>query len=102
MEFKVGDIVKINKYVTIYDLSNNFWNGCKDATLDFISTFSNSKEVFVVKGVHNIDGDVILDKSYGRYINKKLFTLVERQEFKEMTKEEIEKELGYRINIKED
>ena len=97
MEFKVGDKVKINKYATIYDLSNNFWNGCKDSTLDFISIFSNSNEIFEVKGVHNIDGDVILDKSRGRYINKNLLTLLERPEIKEMTKEEIEKELGYRI-----
>jgi hypothetical protein len=91
MEFKVGDKVKINKYATIYDLSNNFWNGCKDATLDLISIFSNSNEIFEVKGVHNIDGDVILDKSRGRYINKNLLTLLERPEIKEMTKEEIEK-----------
>lgn len=102
MEFKVGDKVKINKYATIYDISNNFWNGCKNATLDFISIFSNSNEIFEVRGVHNIDGDVILDKSRGHYINKKLFTLVERTEVKEMTIEEIEKELGYRINNKED
>ena len=102
MKFKVGDKVRVNKQATIEDFSKDWWNGCQFSTLNFLRTYADKDEIFIVteqrdrclrlkeeEKEEEIDGP----------ININIFELVERKEVKEMTIAEIEKELGYPIKV---
>lgn len=105
---KVGDTVRINKKATIEDFTKNYWNHCKLDTLEFIEKEGDSDEIFVVK--NKIDNDCVSLKKkksdYGYYVfyenvNINILEKIE-EDVKEMTIEEISKELGYKIKIKEE
>lgn len=92
-EIKVGDLVEINEYSTIDDFTKNHWNGCKNTTLDFISNFAGEGVTFTVTEKHY---DYLMLKETSEPININIFKKVD---IKKMTKEEIEKKLGYKIKI---
>lgn len=90
-KFKVGNIVEMDKQKTLGDLIANHWNGCKTDTLRYIENrYSGQSKVTKVID----DGTVELD--YDLLVNVNILKpILER----EMTKDEIEKELGYKIKI---
>lgn len=99
---KVGDIVEINKNATIEDFTSDYWKGVKASTIHLLETNDFKKE-FRVRKIYNEYVYATIDEydEYGEeyLLNKKI---IQKVEYKEMTKEEIEKELGYKIKIKED
>lgn len=97
-DIEVGDIVKINKNITLGDLPKDHWNGCQYDTMDFLKdisydNFDNEYEVTEVTETH------IMVKGYPQVINRIVFELVRKKEVKEMTIEQIIKELGYEVKI---
>lgn len=98
MKFKVGDIVKINKKISLKDLTKNYWNGCQLATMEFLkkASYEDFEEKYKVRGVR--DGCVTVE-NFGSCVNEAVFVLVERKKVKEMTVEEISKALGYEVKI---
>ena len=99
---KVGDSVKINKKATLEDLTKNHWNGCQLTTLGFIRTQADSDEIFVVEESHNDDCvDLKSEESNEKYMLVNINILEKTEnDVKEMTIEEISKELGYKVKIK--
>lgn len=93
---KVGDIVEIDTKATIGDITENDWHGCQCSTLDFIRDFSNEGLTFRVTSKY--DNSLKLDDNIGP-ININIFKKVKVDVVKEMTKDEIEQELGYKIKI---
>lgn len=96
-KFDIGDIVKINRNATIHDFTKNFWNGCKSDTLKFIGLYGSEEKqdkTFRVIRTHS-DGDIEV-AGFDYIVNGNIFELVK---VKEMTVEQIEKELGYKIKI---
>ena len=92
LEIEVGDTVRINKQATIEDFTKNHWNGCQMNTLDFIERYGDQDKEFIVKKVSN---NCLKVSVFGQYVNLNIFELVEKKEnVKEMTVSEIEKELG--------
>ena len=105
---KVGDKVRVNKKATIEDFTKNYWNHCQSDTLDFIEKEGDSDKIFDV--ISKIDNDCVCLKrkksdydDYDDYDNVNINILEKIEEdVKEMTIEEISKELGYKIKIKEE
>lgn len=96
---KVGDIVEINKNATIEDFTSDYWKGVKANTIKLLES-NDFKKKFRVRVIYDEYVCVTIDNEYGEeyLLNKKI---IQKVEYKEMTKEEIEKELGYK-KIKED
>lgn len=101
---KVGDRVRVNKKATIEDFTKNHWNGCQMTTLAFIKQQGDSDKIFVVEESHNDDCvDLKSEESNEHYIFVNINILEKTEDVvKEMTIEEISKELGYKIKIKEE
>ena len=83
IEFKVGDIVKINPNTPLYKIIENSWHGCQSWTLDFIKKYETSNVEFEVVNV-DCTGDLelkgIFDFSDTQMtINKNIFKLVRRE-----------------------
>lgn len=106
---KVGDKVKLNKKATIEDFTKNYWNHCQLDTLDFIEKEGDSDKIFDV--ISKIDNDCVClkrksdydDYDYKYYDNVNINILEKIEEdVKDMTIEEISKELGYKIKIKKE
>lgn len=95
MEFKVGDIVKINKEATINDLVRNHWNGCQIDTLDFLRYYADQDKKFIVK---ESSRNYVVLRGHTNLVNINILTLV-RHQAKKMTVSEICKELGYEVEI---
>lgn len=96
---KVDDIVEINKNATIEDFTSDYWKGVKASTIHLLES-NDFKKKFRVREIYNEYVYATIDEEYGEeyLLNKKI---IQKVEYKEMTKEEIEKELGYKIKIKE-
>lgn len=95
---KVGDIVEINKNATIEDFTSDHWKGVKASTIRLLES-NDFKKKFRVRKIYNEYVYTTIDEDKEYLLNKKI---IQKVEYKEMTKEEIEKELGYKIKIKED
>lgn len=95
---KVGDIVEINKNATIEDFISDHWKGVKASTIRLLES-NDFKKKFRVRKIYNEYVYTTIDEDKEYLLNKKI---IQKVEYKEMTKEEIEKELGYKIKIKED
>ena len=99
LKFEVGDKVKINREITIKELSEDAWNGCQSATLEFIKQYFDSDKMFTVSRISTME-NLELKEFNEVFVNYRLFNVVP---LKKMTVSEIEKELGYPIKIiKED
>ena len=99
---KKGDRVKLNKKQQSKILQKNYWNGCQLTTLGFIRKKANENEIFVVEEFYGDDCvDLISEESNEKYelVNINILEKTEN-DVKEMTIEEISKELGYKIKIK--
>ena len=98
---KVDDIVEINKNATIEDFTSDYWKGVKASTIQLLES-NDFKKKFRVRKIYEeyVYATTDEDDEYGEeyLLNKKI---IQKVEYKEMTKEEIEKELGYKIKIKE-
>lgn len=100
--FEVGDIVTLNREATIEDLVGNKWSGTRSNSCDFLRRFDESKEFEITE--LNYRGNCKFKEFEGQtetgFVNKKLLKLVKKAEFKkEMSIEDIEKELGYSIKV---
>ena len=97
--FQVGDKVKVRLDCTLEDIFENHCHGCLENTMRFIKSDRYAQhKVYTIIGV-NDKGDIYLDEESNK-LNFQIFELVERKEnIKEMTVEEISKELGYEVKI---
>lgn len=97
IKFEEGDIVTINENCTIADLNANYSNGCREDTFNFI-------EQDMYKSNHNyIIEKIVGSNSYriNEYIvNVECLKLVKKKnKVKKMTVAEINKALGYEVEI---
>ena len=91
-KFKVVDTVKINKQATIEDFTKNHWNGCQNDTLEFIKEYGNTDRTFIVNKITPMNNLSVVEFEC---VNHNIFELIKKKEnVKEMTVSEIEKELG--------
>lgn len=104
--FEKGDRVTLNKDITLSDLGKNFWDGAQSSTLNFLSEYLNKNEcVFTVtknvkKNLTNRDmNSVRLDEYRDDFSSTISQIVLKKVDFKEMTLEEIEDQLGYKIKI---
>ena len=84
-KFQVGDIVKVNKNVTLGDIEKNLFEGCQRDTMNFLrkASDSNFNNIYEVAAV-SCFGHPMID---GRFINGKVLTVVNRPVFDEKEKE---------------
>lgn len=94
-DFKPGDIVRINKQATIEDFTENHWNGCQRATLDFIRNNADKEKTFIVTKATE---EYLELKDYDEVININIFELVERKA-KKVTMKEVCEKFGYDVEI---
>lgn len=104
--FEKGDRVTLNKDITLSDLGKNFWDGAQSSTLNFLSEYLDKNEyVFTVtknvkKNLTNRDmNSVRLDEYRDDFSSTISQIVLKKVDFKEMTLEEIEEQLGYKIKI---
>lgn len=95
-QLQVGDIVEVNKDVTIGQLAVNSWQGCQIYTLDF-TKYANRNKQFKV--LHVYKNTIILEDVDGN-INPLAVKFVSRPVvIKEMTVAEISKLVGCDVKI---
>ena len=104
----VGDLVKVKTDCTIEELAENKWNKAHKDTLKFLKECDLDEE-YEVKDVSNRGNAVIEINGEDLYVNYNLLEVTasadiideddEDDEAVEMTLEEIQEELGYRIKI---
>ena len=80
IDFKTGDRVRINKQATIEDFTKNYWNGCQNATLNFIRGNADKEKSFIVTKVTE---EYLELEDYDEVININIFELVERKSQKD-------------------
>ncbi len=101
-DFEVGDIVTLNREATIEDLVGNSWSGTCSNSLDFLKTSDEGKE-FEITELNYRGNCKFKERTFETgtgFVNKKLLKLVKKAELKkEMSIEDIEKELGYPIKV---
>ena len=101
-KIEAGDKVAIRKDCTIAELSTNSWNKAFKDTLSFLAEYGKDvQKVFTVKSVSD-RGNIVIEDDFNEnlYVNYNLLELVEKKVVKEMTVEEVCKELGYEVKIK--
>lgn len=84
-KFQVGDIVKVNKNVTLGNIEENYFEGCQIATMNFLKKASNRN----FNGVYEVEdvgafGHPMID---GVFINGKVLTVVNKPILDEKEKE---------------
>ena len=100
---KIGDIVKLDGDVEIGHIIANDWFGCKEDTIRFLHSYSGVDTQLlnngvVINGINSYSVEFVREGE--NYILP--FGMVrpyKRQQIKELTVKEIEKELGYSIKI---
>lgn len=102
--FKKGDRVTLNKDITLSDLTKNFWDGSKFSTLNFLGMYlDESESIFTItedvkKDITERDMNSVRLNEYRDDFSSTISQIVlKKTNFKEMTLEEIEEKLGYKI-----
>jgi|LGVF01.2.fsa_nt_gb hypothetical protein len=104
MNFKVNEIVVLNKEAKFGDMTKNSWSGCQTDTLDFLKhNVPYQEEWKIVKvGGSWVELDGCLRKNGTDdflLVNKNILVLAP---YKLVTKEQLQKEVGYNFKIVEE
>lgn len=112
MDIRIGDMVQIRRDCTIEELMENKWNKAHKDTLEFLKTaeLDETYEVADISNKGNVVIEAVGNDNSKLFVNYNLFEVVERaddedddyedeDEATEMTIEEIQEELGYKIKI---
>lgn len=97
-EFEIGDIVVLDEDASVKDVIEAM-NGNSGDTMQLLNEIEFTEMKVISTSSNHVNVDVESDLIGDLLVSKSLLKLVSREEKKEMTISELEKELGYKIKV---